>query len=510
MGGAEKVARQHEFGKLTVRERVKAICDDESFHEIGTLAGRAEYDEDGNLVEFRPSNFVFGTAEIDGRPVLVSGDDFTVRGGSADASIPGKRVHAEGLALEMGLPHVRLVDGMGGGGSVKTIEMAGRTYIPRNCAGWEVVVNHLAVAPSVSLALGSVAGIGAARVSPPVTTRSSFARHGTDDDRRTGARPTWAGGGNVEKEELGHSSHPHHPTGRSTTRSITEQEAFDRARRFLSYLPTQRRRTAAASHRRATTPSAETRITRLDHCPARSGSVPIKMRTVLDRQGRATATLSSRSDSAGGALSSTGLARRRRMADRCFCGRRQCLRRRLDGRLMPQADPTDRPCVYLPSTSPATSKTALDSGSASKPSRSRPFASGHTYPRRPRPGYGALLLCGDPQGLRGCRRRQPANPAAHHFRYAWPSGDWGSLPIEGGIEVAYKAELAAAEDLRRSPRTPFKPTTQSRAVSPFRSAEHFEIEEIIDPRDTRPILCRWAGIVAGARRPGPQAFTYRP
>ena len=107
---------------------------------------------------------MLGTAEIGGRPVILSGDDFTVRGGSADASIAGKRQRAEGLALELRLPHIRLVDGMGGGGSVKTIETAGRTYIPQ-VAGWETVVAHLAVAPSVSLALGSVAGIGAARVS---------------------------------------------------------------------------------------------------------------------------------------------------------------------------------------------------------------------------------------------------------------------------------------------------------------------------------------------------------
>lgn len=163
MGGQDKVARQHEFGKLTIRERIAAICDPDSFHEIGTLAGVGKYDDAGNLTEFTPSNFVLGTAELDGRPVVLSGDDFTVRGGSADASIGAKRARAEGLALDLRLPHVRLVDGMGGGGSVKTIEMAGRTYIPE-LRGWETVVQHLAIAPSVSLALGSVAGIGAARV----------------------------------------------------------------------------------------------------------------------------------------------------------------------------------------------------------------------------------------------------------------------------------------------------------------------------------------------------------
>ena len=130
MGGADKVERQHHFGKLTIRERVDAVVDDGSFHEIGKLAGVADYDDNGDLTSFTPSNFVFGTAEVDGRPVVLSGDDFTVRGGSADASIAGKRLQSEGLALELRLPHIRLIDGMGGGGSVKTIEMAGRTYIP--------------------------------------------------------------------------------------------------------------------------------------------------------------------------------------------------------------------------------------------------------------------------------------------------------------------------------------------------------------------------------------------
>ncbi len=116
MGGVDKVERQHHFGKLTIRERFQAIVDRDSFHEIGKLAGSAEYDDNGELVTVKPSNFLFGDAEIDGRPVIVSGDDFTVRGGSAEAHIPEKRAQAEGLALELKLPHIRLVDCMGGGG----------------------------------------------------------------------------------------------------------------------------------------------------------------------------------------------------------------------------------------------------------------------------------------------------------------------------------------------------------------------------------------------------------
>jgi acetyl-CoA carboxylase carboxyltransferase component len=99
-------------------------------------------------------------------------------------------------------------------------------------------------------------------------------------------------------------------------------------------------------------------------------------------------------------------------------------------------------------------------------------------------------------------------PGSYHLRVAWPSGDWGSLPIEGGIEVAYKAELAQSdapdellEDIK---------ARLNRVRSPFRSAEFFEIEDIIDPRDTRSVLCRWVNLVQRTLRPGRQAFTYRP
>ena len=99
-------------------------------------------------------------------------------------------------------------------------------------------------------------------------------------------------------------------------------------------------------------------------------------------------------------------------------------------------------------------------------------------------------------------------PGSYHFRFAWPSGDWGSLPIEGGIEVAYKAELAEAEDY--DAHLAKIRERLNRVRSPFRSAEYFEIEEIIDPRDTRPNLCRWVELAYRALKPGAVAFTYRP
>jgi acetyl-CoA carboxylase carboxyltransferase component len=81
------------------------------------------------------------------------------------------------------------------------------------------------------------------------------------------------------------------------------------------------------------------------------------------------------------------------------------------------------------------------------------------------------------------------NHSRLNLRYAWPSGEWGSLPIEGGVMAAYTRQIEAAEDpdvLREQIEKRLRAVT-----SPFRTAEHFGIEEIIDPRETRPLLCEW-------------------
>ena len=94
MGGPEKVARQRASGRLTVRERIERLADPGSFAEIGALTGFGDYDGDGRLTSVLPANFVAGTARIDGRPVLIGADDFTVRGGSGDAAIHAKQIYS--------------------------------------------------------------------------------------------------------------------------------------------------------------------------------------------------------------------------------------------------------------------------------------------------------------------------------------------------------------------------------------------------------------------------------
>ncbi|MCP4757106.1 MAG: methylmalonyl-CoA carboxyltransferase [Proteobacteria bacterium] len=497
MGGKDKVSRQHEFGKLTIRERIATVVDQDSFHEIGELAGRGQYDEDGKLIEFTPSNFVFGTAEIEGRPIIISGDDFTVRGGSADASIPAKRVRAEGLAYELKLPHIRLIDGMGGGGSVKTIEMAGRTYIPE-LRGWEIVVNHLAVAPSVSLALGSVAGIGAARVA---TAHYSVIVSETAQMMIAGpALVDWASLGKVSKEELGH-ARIHTRNGAIDDAAQSEEEAFQRARRFLSYLPSSSAELPPIIESNDSPGRREESLLEIvPKNPRKAYNMRSIMEAVVDR------------DSffeIGGKWGRT-----------MICGLA-----RLDG--IPVAMCGEDPAVY---------GGAWTADSCRKLTRFIDLASTFHLPLihlEDCPGfligkkseqegtirYGSQTLAALVQtnapyccivirkafGVAGAANHKPGS---HHFRYAWPSGDWGSLPIEGGIEVAYKAELAEAAD--HDAHLAKIKDRLNMVRSPFRSAEFFEVEKIIDPRETRPVLCRWVQLARKALSPHRQTFTFRP
>src|SRR3954449_9863865 len=220
MGGPEKVERHRAQGKLTVRERIDGLLDPGSFHEIGALAGRAEYDGT-ELIDFTAANFVMGRGRIDGRAVVVGGDDFTVRGGAADASIFQKQVHAERMARELRIPIVRLVDGSGGGGSVKSLETERRSFVPFN-PGWEHVVANLATVPVVSCCLGSVAGLGAARV---VTSHYSVMVKGTSQLFVAGPPVVARLGEDVDKETLGGSA-IHTRNGAVDDEVASEADAF--------------------------------------------------------------------------------------------------------------------------------------------------------------------------------------------------------------------------------------------------------------------------------------------
>ena len=97
----------------------------------------------------------------------------------------------------------------------------------------------------------------------------------------------------------------------------------------------------------------------------------------------------------------------------------------------------------------------------------------------------------------------PKTFPALNYRFAWPSARWGSIPIEGGVEAAHKTEIEASADPEAT-RAALQARYQ-RLGSPFRTAEQFGILDIIDPRETRSLLCDWAGdareVLDNERRP---------
>jgi acetyl-CoA carboxylase carboxyltransferase component len=101
---------------------------------------------------------------------------------------------------------------------------------------------------------------------------------------------------------------------------------------------------------------------------------------------------------------------------------------------------------------------------------------------------------------------QPAGRLS--LRYAWLSARWGSLPLEGGIEAAYRAEIEGAED----PKAKLSEIEDrlNKLRSPFRTAEKFWVEDIIDPRETRKLLCDFADLAQRVIEPGLPKVSMRP
>ena len=231
MGGEAGIREQRRRGKLTVRERVDLLADAGSFREIGELAGAATYD--GNaLADVRPSNMVIGLARLDGRPAVLTAGDFTVRGGASDASIGNKGGHAQNMALDWRLPFVRLLDATGG--SVKTFEQIGRTYIPTNPVT-PGVEHLLCQVPVVAAVLGSVAGLPAvdaclAHFNVMVKGISQLFPGGPPVVKA-------ALGIDITKEDLGDERSQVFGSGVVDNLAETEAEAFEMIKRFLGYLP---------------------------------------------------------------------------------------------------------------------------------------------------------------------------------------------------------------------------------------------------------------------------------
>lgn len=275
MGGADGIERQRAQGRLTVRERIDRLVDADSFEETGTTEGVVKWDDDDNLISFRPGSTIRGFGKIDGRSIVLEGQDFTIRGGASDGYVPSYGRSVTEMVQDLRLPLVRLLDGAGGSvrnydtevqiGTAASIvhhtldDLAERPVqiadsgvpgsydLPARFDDSHIVPGArdnlvdslvkgklLAQVPVVSAVLGSVAGGPAV-----VAGDCHFSVMTKNSETFVGGPPMvkQALGVEMTKHELGNWEVQSKTSGAVHNVAEDEQDAMDQVRRFLSYLP---------------------------------------------------------------------------------------------------------------------------------------------------------------------------------------------------------------------------------------------------------------------------------
>ena len=499
LGGTENVERQRRLGKLTVRERITRLADEGSFRPFGSLRGQATYDEDGMLLSVLPIGEVDGRVRIDGREAVVMGSDVTVRGGSlGEHGAQGTEMSAAERALEWRLPYVRLLDSAGG--SVRTFEQLGRTYLPDGNIWTQTDVALLSQVPVVAAVLGAVAGL------PALEAVLAHFNVMTKLNAQVfpGGPPVVkaATGIDITKEELGG---PHIHVGDSgviDNLAEDEDDAFDQLRRFLSYLPSSvdelppRGPVGDPTDRRD-----EMLGSAVPRNPRRVFDARAIVRAVVDEgsffeiapsYGRSRITGLARIDGfpvgvmandplrLGGATDAAAGAKVVRLVQLC------------DTFHLPLVDLVDEPGLMV----------------------------GVQSERQGIERAGARLICAVVDSrmpylvfilrrLYGVAGQSHHRPSGMFRRYAWPSASWGSMHIVGGAAAAYRRDIESADD-PAAKRAEIEERLQ-RIASPFRTAEATG-QDIIDPRDTRPLSVEFVHDAQRLlrRQLGPSPFPYRP
>jgi acetyl-CoA carboxylase carboxyltransferase component len=489
MGGPDSIARQHQRGRLTVRERIDALIDPGSLEEQGPIAGEAERDEQGRLVAFHPANYLLALADVDGRPIVVGGEDFTQRGGSPSPAGLRRSVYAETLAIELRRPLIRFLEG--GGGSIAGTRgprssspapsMGEPVYAPQR---FQSIARALQLVPVASAAVGAVAGFPAARL---VASHFSVMTRETAQVLIGGpALVERALGEQLSKEELG-GARVHARSGVVDNVAQNEAEAIAQMKQFLSYLP---------SNILALPPVLEDH----DDDPGRKHEMLLEviprerrkvyaMRRILDAifdreslfemtrgYGRGLITALARLDGHpvgviandprfyAGSMDAEGALKMKRFVDLCQTFH------------LPVVSLVDEPGFMIGSASERAGTIRFGMEAIARVvTTTVPWCTVLV-----RKAYGVVAA---------------AHFGPHAYVLAWPSAESGALPVEGGVAVAFRRQIAEAEDpeaMRRELEESF-----ARGRSPFPRAEAFGVHDLIDPRETRPRLCRWVRRVQG-------------
>jgi acetyl-CoA carboxylase carboxyltransferase component len=497
-GGADAIAKHHSKGRLTIRERIEKLLDPGSFEEVGPSAGAAHHAESGELIGFDPANFVLGFGKIEGRRIVIGGEDFTMKGGSPSLAGLRKSVYAEELAVQYKVPLVRLHEGSGGsvgGPSGKSPSLPGPVNAP---ARFRSVAEAMATVPVATAALGAVAGLPAGRL---VASHFSVMSKATAQILTAGpAVVARAMGEKKTKEELG-GWKVHTKNGTVDNGAEDEAECLSEIRRFLSFMPDNIEQLAPVI-------GCDDPVERADE--ALLDIVPRDRRRAFDMRRIIQSVFDQTSffemGAGYGRSQITGLARLNGQPVGVWANNCKFLAGSMtaDGahkarRFMELCETFSLPIISL----------------VDEPG----FMIGSQAEREAtiRHGTSAVLTAAMttvPWASVMIRRSFGVAQAAHYgpegFVLAWPSAESGPLPVEGGVAVAFQREIAAAPD-PEARRRELEEELAARQ-SPFPRAEALGVHDLIDPRQTRLELCRWVDRVQSLLPAllGPTRFTVRP
>jgi acetyl-CoA carboxylase carboxyltransferase component len=477
-GGKDAVDLQHAKGRLTLRERIGILVDEGSFQEQGQIAGGSETNESGEIQSMTPANFILGFAKVSGRQVVVGGEDFTVSGGSPNSAGLRKSVYTEELALNYKVPLIRLHEG--GGGSV-----AGPGKKGKGSGGdpvfsksrFKSVADTLRTIPVASAALGPVAGLPAARF---VASHFRVMTKGISQILVAGpAVVERAFGGKVTKEELG-GAHVHKLNGVTDNVAENEEDALHQIKEFLSYLP---QSIFELSKRLPSNDPIDRNSEELLSIIPKDRQKSYEMRDVIKHicdegsffemtkyfgqgiitgfarlNGYTVGVFANDSNFYAGSMSAKGAQKTTRFIKLC------------DTFHIPVVSLVDEPGFLI----------GLDAEKEGTILHGTQAVLTVTESKVP---WSTVMI----------RKSFGVAAAAHYgpdgYVLAWPSAESGPLPLEGGVAVAFKKEIAEAKD----PEAKRKELEKSLAKNqdPFPRAENFSVHEIIDPRETRKYLCDW-------------------
>lgn len=499
LGGAEAVAKQHARGRGTVRERIDALVDEGSFRERGRIAGSSESGADGELLRFEPTNAVIGHAHIDGRPAVVCGDDFTLRGGAYSPAGMRKAEYADRLSARLRVPNVRLLEAGGASvGGVTGVEGRSGYDFVAGATSNLALLEARATVPMVAAALGPVAGYPAGRL---VAAHFSLMTRESAQVLVGGpALVARATGEELDKQQLG-GAEVHGRNGVVDNVAEDEADAFRQIRRFLSYLPSnvwEGPPLAECDDPRER--AEEDLLSAVPREPRRAYKMRRIVEWIVDRDsffeltpgygrtqitglarvgGHPVGVLANDSYVYGGSMTATGAQKLRRFVELC------------DNFHLPILSLVDEPGFMIGS--------AAEQAGTIRYGMEAMFAVNQSEV----PWFSVIVRrsFGVAAGLH-------LGPRGHVV--AWPSAQSGSLPVESGVAIAHGREIADAEDPEARRRE--LEAEYAAAQSIFPRAEDFGVHDLIDPRETRARVCDWLDEIQPvlALQRGPRCYTPRP